>query len=95
MSGMVRKQVYIEQAQEELLKRRAKELGLSEAEIVRRALQAALRSGAATFIADPKAWERLKADMEEWAARGPVPGERTWTREDAYAERLDRLSHRR
>lgn len=95
MAAMVRKQIYIEQRQEKALKQRARELGLSEAEIIRRALQVALRSGTPAFIPDPAAWDRLKADIEAWAAQGPVPGGRTWTREDLYAERLDRLSHRR
>ena len=35
MSRMIRKQVYIEPEQEELLKRRAKELGISEAALIR------------------------------------------------------------
>lgn len=39
---MVRKQLYLEEAQDRALKRRARELGVSEAEIVRRALDAAL-----------------------------------------------------
>lgn len=38
MSRMVRKQIYIEPRQEEFLKRRAKELEVSEAELVRRAI---------------------------------------------------------
>ena len=39
---MVRKQLYLDEAQEMALKQRAKELGVSEAEIVRRALDEAL-----------------------------------------------------
>ena len=87
---MVRKQICLEREQERLLKQRAKAMGLSEAEVIRRALEAALHSGAPTFIPDPAAWERLKADIEARIAGGPLPGKRTWKREDAYAERLDR-----
>ena len=39
---MIRKQLYIEEAQDKALKRRAKELGVTEAEVVRRALDEAL-----------------------------------------------------
>lgn len=39
---MVRKQLYIEERQERALKRRAKALGISEADIVRQALDAVL-----------------------------------------------------
>lgn len=40
---MVRKQLYLEEAQDKALKKRAKELGVSEAEVVRRALDEALQ----------------------------------------------------
>jgi predicted secreted Zn-dependent protease len=39
---MVRKQLYLKEAQDRALKRRAEELGISEAEVVRRALDEAL-----------------------------------------------------
>ncbi len=39
---MVRKQLYIDPTQDAALKRKAKELGVSEAELVRRALKVAL-----------------------------------------------------
>ena len=42
--GVVRKQLYLEEAQDKALKRRAKELGVSEAEVVRQALDATLGS---------------------------------------------------
>lgn len=42
---MVRKQLYLEEAQDQALKRRAGELGVSEAEVVRRALDRALGGG--------------------------------------------------
>lgn len=40
MARMVRKQVYIEPRHEQLLKRRAREWGVSEGEIIRRGLSA-------------------------------------------------------
>lgn len=44
MSRMVRKQIYIEPRQEEILKRRAKEMRITEAELVRRAIDQINRS---------------------------------------------------
>lgn len=40
---MIRKQLYLEESQDKALKRRAKELGISEAEVMRRALDEALK----------------------------------------------------
>jgi hypothetical protein len=40
---MVRKQLYLEETQDRSLKRQAKKLGISEAELVRRALDDALK----------------------------------------------------
>lgn len=44
---MIRKQLYLDAIQDKALKQRARELGLSEAEIVRRALDAVLFEGSA------------------------------------------------
>jgi hypothetical protein len=41
---MVRKQLYLEETQDQALKHRAKELGVSEAELVRLVLDSALKS---------------------------------------------------
>jgi len=79
MSRMVRKQVYIEAEQEELLKRRAKELGLTEAELVRRGIDQIARPGAWLPL-DPKAWEEAKSVIgERMRLRVPQTG-RAWTR---------------
>ena len=45
--GMVRKQLYISDEQERALKAKARELGVSEAELVRRMLDGLLLSGGA------------------------------------------------
>jgi hypothetical protein len=88
---MVRKQVYIHPAQERFLKQRAKELGVTEAELIRSAIDTLARSPARPPF-DPKAWEAVVESMDE-RARLPTTGEaRTWTREDIYEERLGRIS---
>lgn len=60
---MVRKQLYLEERHERALKRRAAETGLSEAELVRQALDAALAVRARTVSRPGRAdaLERLHA----------------------------------
>ena len=56
---MIRKQLYLEASQDRALKRRAKALGVSQAELLRRALDAAL-----ALEAKPKtAQDSLLADL--------------------------------
>ncbi len=90
MSKLVRKQVYIEQSQERRVKRRAKEEGVPEAEIVRRALDLGLErlSAAATPIrtGDSTSFFRL---IDRLIRQGPVPGGRSWTREELYERGTD------
>ena len=88
---MVRKQVYIEPSQEDFLKNRARELGVAEAELVRRAIDTLARSPAHPPF-DPEAWNAVLESMDE-RARLPTTDEgRTWTRDDLYEDRLGRIS---
>jgi hypothetical protein len=93
MTTMVRKQVYIEPRQNTLLKQWAEETGKTEAEIFRQALDRWMTSEQQRREAEA-AWEQVLAFAEEWAAKGPVPGGRTWTREELYEERLNRYDQR-
>ena len=88
---MVRKQIYIEPAQDALLKRRARAERVTEAELIRRGID---RLAAAPVVPavfpDLRAWADLKAFIKK---RRPTPVRqtgRTWTRDELYAERLDR-----
>jgi protein subunit release factor B len=85
MSVMVRKQVYIKPQQETRLKQRAIETGMSEAEIIRQAIDYWLAEQARKHRTE-KAWEKAQALMEERYAQGAVPGERIWTRDELYEE---------
>ena len=89
---VVRKQLYIEAHQEAQLKRRARELGVSEAELVRRALDAAL-AGDADVLRHPgrvRAAEDLLAAFDRIAWTGTLaPG--AYDREGLYAERMAAL----
>ena len=83
MSRMVRKQVYIEPEQEKLLKRRARELGVTEAELVRRGIDQIARRGAWLPV-DPEAWQEAKNLIRErMRLRVPQTG-RAWTRGELY-----------
>jgi len=89
MTAMVRKQVYIEPRQDELLKKWAQETGKTEAEIFRQALDRWIASEQQRREAEA-AWEEERAFIESRITQGPVAGGRTWTREELYEERLRR-----
>ncbi len=89
MAQMIRKQVYIEPMQDTILKKRSCMLGITEAEVIRRAIDTPvvlMHSG----LRDQEAWKREKAFVAERMAGGPVSGGRKFRREDAYEERLSR-----
>ena len=93
MGRMIRKQVYIEPEQNALLKRRARELGLTESEIIRQAIEGAL-NGAYQRARAIAAWDaalavaRERANLPDAGSGGP----RGWTREELYDERPKYLS---
>ena len=93
MAQMIRKQVYIEPRQDAVLKRLARTLGLSEAEIIRQAIDRQT-SNVPTNVRDLEAWEREKAFIAERMAAGPVVSTRKWRREDIYEERLSRYGRK-
>lgn len=91
MARMIRKQVYIAPEQDALLKRRSRELGVSEAALIRRGIEEIARRGVSGGF-DRKAWEEELSFMRDRAKmRVPQTG-RTWTREELYDERLERFS---
>ena len=91
MSRKIRKQIYIDPAQEALLKQRAQELGVSEAELIRRCLDNIERQTLILSV-DQQAWEEELAFMQTRAQTIPSrQGHRQWTREELYAERTDRV----
>jgi len=89
MPRMVRKQIYIESRQDNSLKKRAHDLGVTEAEVIRRAIDRQMTS-VRLSIRDLKAWERERAFITNRMAKGHAPGGRRWKREDAYEGRLIR-----
>jgi hypothetical protein len=96
MAQMLRKQIYIRKQQQALLKRLAKARGVSEAEIVRRAIdQQAAAAEPRSAPVDPEAWEKARRFMQRLRAQGPLAGRpRNWTRDELYEERLNRHGRR-
>ncbi|MDW7651222.1 MAG: hypothetical protein SCK29_11720 [Bacillota bacterium] len=83
MSDMVRKQLYITKSQEMYLKEKAKELGITEAEMVRQALDAQLQK--VGFVKEPLAvWAEEAEFIKELMDQGYVKGKRNWKRDDLY-----------
>jgi len=80
---MVRKQVYIESRQEILLKRLAQQAGITEAEIIRQAIDQHTRTVVLTNR-DLAAWQREVSFIDDLIRQGPVPGGRTWRREELH-----------
>ena len=89
MTQMIRKQVYIEPIQNATLKQRAIMLGVTEAEVIRRAIERQMTL-LGPGVRDLSAWEREKAFIAKRMAVAPRPGGRKFRREDVYEERLGR-----
>ncbi len=83
MATKMRKQVYIEPYQEMILKRLAKDEGVTEAEIIRKAID---RHALALFFPrrDLVAWEAERAFIQRRIEQGPLPGKRMWRREELH-----------
>ncbi len=79
MTTKVRKQIYLDSHQDALLKSLASELKVTEAEIIRQAIDRYAR-----LLRFPRqdlsAWEEEKAFITRLIQQGPVPGGRTWKR---------------
>jgi hypothetical protein len=83
MAEMIRKQVYIEGRQERLLKERAKKYRVTEAELIRRAIDRGLERTAAG-VPDPEAWKRVEAFIARHRKQRLAQRKRGWTRDELY-----------
>jgi len=79
----IRKQIYLDPAQDVKLKELAHVLETSEAELIRQAIDAHV-STLRRRRRNRKAWQAERAFIQDWMSQGPVPGGRTWRREDLY-----------
>jgi hypothetical protein len=90
MSQMVRKQIYIYKWQDAQLKRISEAQGVSEAEIIRRALEWGLGPGAEdTSLSEESALDQF-IKLARSNRKGPGQPYK-WNRQDAYEEREKQL----
>ncbi|HEX2863169.1 MAG TPA: hypothetical protein VHN99_01265 [Deinococcales bacterium] len=82
---MVRKQVRLPARLNAALAARARELGLSEAEVVRRALEAALAGPTGKLAEATRNLRALIQSLRETSASYPFPEGNRFRREDAYS----------
>ncbi|MEK7326603.1 MAG: hypothetical protein AAB217_15265 [Chloroflexota bacterium] len=89
MTQMIRKQIYIQRRQQVALKRLARLRGLSEAEVIRQAIEREAEAGAIKLLSGDTAalQDFLKFARSRRATGG---ARRAWKRDDLYEERLNR-----
>jgi hypothetical protein len=96
MSDMIRKQIYITRRHNNLLKRLAKSRGVSEAEIIRQAIERETNGLSITNRPDShKAMEESIQFALSLRNRTFEGEPYRWNRADAYEERENRLMHDR
>ena len=95
ISQMVRKQIYISKRQQQLLKRIARKRRVSEALLIREAIDHQFSSAEQGSSPDIEAWQRAFGLMNSLYAQGALPNRaRLWTRDELYAERTNRYGTR-
>jgi hypothetical protein len=90
MARMVRKQVYIEPRQDALLKQRARALGVTEAELTRRGIDA-VTQGDTEQARRLQIWEEEKDWIRKHRSMDVPQTGRSWTRDEIYEERIQRF----
>lgn len=94
MSEMIRKQFYIHKRHQILLRKLARLKGVSEAEIIRQAIEHEVAGADRQSLApDRSAWEEIikKVESRKILDSEALPYE--WNRQDAYQEREERYDH--
>lgn|GEM_PF-7065959 len=83
MSSLVKRVVELRPEQHEFLKRRSQEMGISEDELVRRAIDA-MTGEPEVDSSRLDGWTRLRSEMEKRARLNVPQTGRSWTREELY-----------
>jgi hypothetical protein len=95
MAEMVRKQIYIEERHERLLKRISKARGVSEAELIRQAIERETVGGKPLLLApDQAAWDEILRFVKNRKSPRFNGRPYRWNRLDAYEDRERRSSRR-
>lgn len=92
---MIRKQIYLPKRQNLLLKRLAKERGVSEAEVIRQALEREAQGGVPFIRDSKKALEEIFAIADGLSNRPELKLGKPvrWRRAELYEERENRWAH--
>jgi aryl carrier-like protein len=81
---MVRKQVYLEPRQDRLLKARARQLGMTEADLIRQGLDQVLAAPQVPREPRMEAWEELMRFFRRRMRMEVPQAGRTWRRSELY-----------
>jgi hypothetical protein len=83
MEVKIRKQIYLDPKKNEILKQTSGKLGVSEAEVIRRAI---LSQTSRINLPEQnrKAWENELNFIQTLIKKGQIQGKRKWKREDLY-----------
>ncbi len=93
MTDMVRKQIYIHRRQADWLSRLALARGVSEAEVIRQAIDREVISTSSRPAPNSfEAWEAILAFIDERNELVTEGAPYNWRREDAYDERETRFN---
>ena len=91
VAQMIRKQIYLERTQQLLLARLAKVRGVSEAEVIRQAIEHEATAGhVQSVVSDATALDEIVQFALGRREAGVTGEPLRWNREDAYKERLER-----
>jgi hypothetical protein len=91
MAEMVRKQVYIEERHERLLKRISKARGVSEAQLIRQAIERETVGEKPLLSPDQWAWDKILRFAKNRKILRPGDRPYHWIRLEAYEERERRF----
>jgi Ribbon-helix-helix protein, copG family len=92
MGDMVRKQIYLRKKQVQIIKKRAEVSGVSESELIRRAIDDVLYGASTLVRSDPVALEQIEVFIETLTKDKPEGRPIQFDRDDIYAERLEGYS---
>ncbi len=90
MSDMIRKQIYLRKKQVQAIQKRAEASGVTESELIRRAIDDALYGPALTNRPDPAALEQIEAFIQSLKAHKPAGQPIQFQRDELYEDRLKR-----
>lgn len=84
---MIRKQIYLPKQQNQYIKRKAKQSGISEAEVIRLALERDEKTATHPIHANAESWEEILRFIKERQAAYAGQGKpMQWNRQDLYEE---------